>query len=292
MSTIDTINKALAGDDGVMSEKPVIQQEEVSVTPAGSPDGKIEQNGQDGASHTMSYVEMMQQLSPYKPPTDEELERVRKKQKRDAVFAAIGDGLSAFHNAYSHARGVQPMANLGGYSQKVRDRYERMKKERDEQAMQYANAYIKAEQADRESSRNSVLDALKAKNQDRLEEETRIRREKADAYMAAQAAREEKDEAQAAYWQTKAYALEQGIPLDEAVKRAEAAKKRAEARLKNVQADGGGYAPRSGVGGYTTTEEKTTTDRHGRTSTSTTTKTRVPNGESGQMKKTMKKINW
>ena len=43
----------------------------------------------------LSYVEMFQQMSPYKPPTPEELEKERKRQKRESIFAAIGEGISA-----------------------------------------------------------------------------------------------------------------------------------------------------------------------------------------------------
>ena len=83
------------------------------------------------AKRTMSYVEMMQQLSPYKPPTEEELAKERRKQKRETVFAAIGDGLNAFHLAYANQRGVKPLTTNVSMSGMVRDRYEKLKKERE-----------------------------------------------------------------------------------------------------------------------------------------------------------------
>ena len=46
----------------------------------------------------LSYSEMFQLMSPYKPPTPEELEKERKRQKRESIFAAIGDGISAISN--------------------------------------------------------------------------------------------------------------------------------------------------------------------------------------------------
>lgn len=51
----------------------------------------------------LSYVEMFQQMSPYKPPTPEELEKERKKQKREAIFAAIGEGISAMYGRENEA---------------------------------------------------------------------------------------------------------------------------------------------------------------------------------------------
>ncbi|MBQ7462414.1 MAG: hypothetical protein IJS63_09210 [Bacteroidaceae bacterium] len=96
----------------------------------------------------MSYVEMMQQLSPYHPPTQDEIEAERKRMKRDAVFAAIGDGLNAFHQAYSYSRGVKPMTDDSSMTDKVRERYEKERKEREAYQTQYLNAYMRASQAD------------------------------------------------------------------------------------------------------------------------------------------------
>ena len=102
------------------------------------------------AKRTMSYAEMMQQLSPYKPPTEEELAKERRKQKRETVLAAIGDGLNAFHLAYANQRGVKPLTTNASMSGMVRDRYEKLKKERDARAQEYLNAYLKAAQADQQ----------------------------------------------------------------------------------------------------------------------------------------------
>lgn len=54
----------------------------------------------------MSYVEMMQQLNPYKAPTPEEVEKARKKEKRDRTFAALGDGIAALANLYFAGKGA------------------------------------------------------------------------------------------------------------------------------------------------------------------------------------------
>ena len=50
----------------------------------------------------VSYEEMFRLLNPYKPPTQEELEKERKKQRREQIFAAIGDGISALSNLFLH----------------------------------------------------------------------------------------------------------------------------------------------------------------------------------------------
>lgn len=134
----------------------------------------------EGSTRThMSYVEMMKELSPYKPPTEEEIAKERRKQKRETVFAAIGDGLAAFNQAYANARGIKPVATVG-MSGKVRERYEKLKKERDARTQEYLNAYLRAAQADQQQE--NWRDTFKY-NQERDE--------KSDAWRKGEAARQQ-----------------------------------------------------------------------------------------------------
>lgn len=97
----------------------------------------------------MSYVEMFQQMSPYKPPTPEELEKERKKEKRDKVFAAIGDGIAALSNLYFTTKGApnafDPRNSL---SAKARERWDKLNKEREENARYYMQEAMKAQALD------------------------------------------------------------------------------------------------------------------------------------------------
>lgn len=97
----------------------------------------------------MSYVEMFQQMSPYKPPTAEELEKERKKEKRDKVFAAIGDGIAALSNLYFTTKGApnafDPRNSL---SAKARERWDKLNKEREENARYYMQEAMKAKALD------------------------------------------------------------------------------------------------------------------------------------------------
>ena len=97
----------------------------------------------------MSYVEMFQQMSPYKPPTAEELEKERKKEKRDKVFAAIGDGIAALSNLYFTTKGApnafDPRNSL---SAKARERWDKLNKEREENARYYMQEAMKAQALD------------------------------------------------------------------------------------------------------------------------------------------------
>lgn len=97
----------------------------------------------------MSYFDMFQRMSPYKPPTAEELEKERKKEKRDKVFAAIGDGIAALSNLYFTTKGApnafDPRNSL---SAKARERWDKLNKEREENARYYMQEAMKAQALD------------------------------------------------------------------------------------------------------------------------------------------------
>ena len=103
----------------------------------------------------MSYVEMFQKMSPYKPPTEEELEKERKKEKREKIFAAIGDGIAALSNLFFTTQGApnayDPKNSL---SAKARERWDKLKKEREENGRYYTAAYMQAMKNDEEGSRD------------------------------------------------------------------------------------------------------------------------------------------
>lgn len=109
----------------------------------------------DGGNQRMSYVEMFQKMSPYKPPTEEELEKERKKEKREKIFAAIGDGIAALSNLFFTTHGApnayDPKNSL---SAKAKERWDKLKKERDENGRYYTAAYMQAMKNDEEGARD------------------------------------------------------------------------------------------------------------------------------------------
>lgn len=118
--------------------------------------GDAATGSKQGQAKHFSYAELTTQLMPYKAPTEEELQKERRKQNRDRIFAAIGDGLSAFNYAYSTARGTKPIADpRNSMSEKVRKRYEQIQKERDANKLAFYNAYIKSLQMDDEANRDN-----------------------------------------------------------------------------------------------------------------------------------------
>lgn len=236
----------------------------------------------------LSYVEMMEKM--YPKTTEEDIKKEQKKLKREATMAMLSDGLAAFHNAYSHAKGTQPMPNIGGMSEKVRDRYEKRMKEFKDEQQKYTNAYINAQHMD--DMLNATNRRLEAdtRRQDRLDKETEIRQAKNEAYIKRVEAQNNKDYAMAAFYGAKYNALEEGKTMEQALKEADIALKRARAyqateagRLNGVRADQGGYSnSANGVGEYEVTEVKK--DRRGNI-VSQTTKSRKKVGGDGNKKK-------
>ena len=118
-------------------------------TPTGAQAPEAAQPAKAHEPKRLSYVQMFQQMSPYKPPTAEELEKERKKEKREKVFAAIGDGIAALSNLYFTTKGApnafDPKNSL---SAKARERWEKLNKEREENARYYMQEAMKAQALD------------------------------------------------------------------------------------------------------------------------------------------------
>lgn len=101
----------------------------------------------------MSYADMFVQLNPYRQPTPEELEAERKRYKRNAVFAAISDGLSALSNLYFTTKGA-PNAYTGGstLTGKMYERQKQLMQERQANQEKWLNGYLRAMEMDRNAA--------------------------------------------------------------------------------------------------------------------------------------------
>ena len=103
----------------------------------------------------LSYVELFQQMSPYKPPTPEELEKERKKQKREAIFAAIGEGISAMSNLYFTTQYAPNAFDPSkGMAATTKARFDQLKKDREENQRQYMEGFMRAMRWDAEDERD------------------------------------------------------------------------------------------------------------------------------------------
>ena len=138
----------------------------------------------------MSYEEMFKMLNPYQPPTKEELEKERKKQKREQIFAAIGDGISALSNLYFTTQYAPNMyTGVNNASKRTRERWDKLTAERNANMTAYINGLMRARQADdayndneRAWARQIGLDKVKAER-DKAADARAEAKEKRDAEM-------------------------------------------------------------------------------------------------------------
>ena len=99
----------------------------------------------------MSYTDMFTKLSPYQPPTQEELANERKKEKREKVFSAISDGISALSNLYFTTKYAPNMyRHENSQSAKTENKWEKLRANRDAQQNAYIRNLMAARQADDE----------------------------------------------------------------------------------------------------------------------------------------------
>lgn len=141
-------------------------------------------------SRRLTYEEMFRQLNPYKPPTPEELEKERKKQRREQIFAAIGDGISALSNLYFTTQYAPNMySGRNTASQRVKDRWDKLAADRNANMTAYINGLMRARQADdayndneRAWQRQLGLDKIK-QERDKAADARAEAKEKRDAEM-------------------------------------------------------------------------------------------------------------
>lgn len=128
----------------------------VSVPIASSIEQSVAAKGEEkmipaAAPIRMSYTDMFTKLSPYQPPTPEELANERKKEKREKVFSAISDGISALSNLYFTTKYAPNMyRHENSQSAKTENKWEKLRANRDAQQNAYIRNLMAANQADDE----------------------------------------------------------------------------------------------------------------------------------------------
>lgn len=125
-------------------------------TSSTSPESIQKESATPKAQKTMTYEEMFRMSNPYTPPTPEELEKERKKKKREAIFAAISDGVSALANLYFTSQGaLNSYDPKNSMSSKVKKRWDDLEKEREGKNKEYYQGYMRARMADDEVERDN-----------------------------------------------------------------------------------------------------------------------------------------
>lgn len=216
------------GGDG-KTESPQLVQQDGNNPPVTAVPGQAEQVTQASEPKKMTYVEMLQQMSPYKPPTEEELARERKRRKSQAVISAIGDGISAMSNLYFTTQGAPSMfdgrTTLSGTAQK---RWDKIDAERKANSEKYISAYMQAKRADdaaerddrnwkRQIERDKLADKRYEDEQKRIAARQKVEDERYEARVKQEAER----------WQK---------TFDENVRQFTVSSQQAAARLKNESA--------------------------------------------------------
>lgn len=195
---------------------------------------------------TSTYRSMYEYLNPNPQPSEEELEKERKKEKRQKLFSAIGDGISALSNLYFTTQYApstySPDTNM---TKQVEDRWDKIKKERDEKLKSYMDGLMRAQAYD------DKADALRQEAA-RKAEKDKAEKERKEAIIEAQRGKYEaaarKDAGMAAYYDAKAKALNAGMPKEAALLDAKIAKVQAEADRAKRQGTSSWVSGKSGGG--------------------------------------------
>lgn len=192
MATLDDINRNLNAEEqqDLMPKK----MKEVLETPTPEPK-------KDDDKPVTTYSEMYAKLNPR--PSDEELAAERKRQRRNALIAAIGDGISAIANMYYAGKGAPSSYDpKQGLSAKLQERYDKINAERRAHDKEWRAGYARAQALDQQAlaakERNERMleklrqqqeqwqeaQKLKERAQSHREDNDRIRQQQRDQEIA------------------------------------------------------------------------------------------------------------
>ena len=121
------------------------QKQVVEQTPGtdGQPQEKRQEQTEE--KKRLSYVEMFEALNPQKPETAEERAKREKREKREADLAAVGDGISALSNLFFTTQYAPNAYDPSkGMSAKARERWDRLRLEREANRRAYSDGYLRA----------------------------------------------------------------------------------------------------------------------------------------------------
>lgn len=188
---------------------------------------------------TIASTEDLAAAMGYTSPEQEE--KMRKASLMNRRILAVGDALRHIGNI-ANTINYAPAQKFNSPVQEEELRYQRGKLLRDK-----ANTtYIKYQQAKEAQDRA----AAKMEMEFKLKQADDARKDRLnDARISRYNAQNAKDGANQAYWETRARLLEEGWPLDKAIKEAKKAEIDERARLARTKANQGGFAPRRSGGG-------------------------------------------
>lgn len=128
------------------------------------PQVQLTQADKEKVTRPTSYVEILRHLTPFTPPTAEEVEKDRRRQRSREAIAAIGDGVRAISNLVATANyapnAYKPTETMLG---SVQDRYEKLRAAKKADADAYLQAYMRAKQLD--DHNDQARDALQLRRE-------------------------------------------------------------------------------------------------------------------------------
>lgn len=113
-----------------------------------------------------TYEDIIRQIYPEmdEKKRKEDEERIKRKKKRDTTIAAIGDALTAMANIAATTRYASPAdVTTNNMSKKVKERYDKIKADRDKNYEAYRQMIARAQQLDAQQYENDVVRDSKAR---------------------------------------------------------------------------------------------------------------------------------
>lgn len=139
----------------------VINPKSTTAPQTGTKEWSEQNSGKNAPVNGMSMAEIYNLLNPYKAPTAEEIAKEKKRQKTASIISTIGDGLTAMSNIYFTSQYAPNMYDGSSLTQKNQVRYDKLKKERDDNRKEYLRGYINAMKIDQDLAHQKEQDALR-----------------------------------------------------------------------------------------------------------------------------------
>lgn len=122
------------------------------VTPTAQPNSAVPSATPPAQPQQLSYVDMLNKM--YTPETAEERAKRERREKWDKTAAAIGDGISALANLYYTTKGApNSYDGKNSMSERTRQLYEKLDRDRRENERWYLNHYMNAAKMDADEAK-------------------------------------------------------------------------------------------------------------------------------------------
>lgn len=148
------VDPSMQGAGSTVGSKPVEPRVTVTKPQSPAPSSASSMVSTD-VKPRLSYVQMYEAFNPNKPETDEERAKREKQEKREAIFSALGDGISALSNLFFTSRYAPNAYDPSkGMSAKAKERWDKLRQEREANRKAYQEGYMRAAAMDDANARD------------------------------------------------------------------------------------------------------------------------------------------